>query len=121
MSLLNNRDHENRPWGSFDRFTLNEISTVKIMRLNSGEQLSLQTHTKRSEFWYVLSGSGEVTIGTEILQATIGGEFSIPTHTPHRAKASAEGLVFLEVALGEFVEHDEERLEDVYGRGSPTT
>lgn len=120
MALLPNRAREERPWGVFERFSLNESTTVKIIRVRPHEKLSLQSHTKRSEFWYVLSGSGEVTIESAVHSATAGDEFEIPVGVAHRASAGDAELVFLEIALGEFVEGDETRLEDDYGRTSPT-
>ncbi|MGH7174832.1 MAG: phosphomannose isomerase type II C-terminal cupin domain [Minisyncoccia bacterium] len=117
--MLSHREHEDRPWGSFDRLTLNELSTVKLLRLKPNERLSLQTHAKRSEFWRVISGSGTATLGTAELPAELGSEFEIPPNTPHRLAAGAEGLTWLEIALGEFDEKDEVRLADDYQRGSP--
>lgn len=120
MAMLANRDREDRPWGHFDRFTLNELSTVKVINIMPRERLSLQTHQKRSEFWRILSGSGEVTIGDIRYPAHPGDEFEIPTGVAHRVAAGDEGILFLEIALGIFVEHDEVRIEDLYGRTSPS-
>ncbi len=121
MALLKNRHTEHRPWGSFDQFALNEASTVKVIAVEPNQRLSLQTHTKRAEFWYILQGQGEVTVGETVHAAKAGDEFEIPVGTAHRAASGAEGLTFLEVSLGEFDEHDEVRLEDAYGRTSPTS
>ena len=38
---------DERPWGAFERFTLNEPSTVKIITVNAGQTLSLQRHEHR--------------------------------------------------------------------------
>lgn len=119
MALLSNRDREDRPWGSFDRFTLNELSTVKLLTLKPGERLSLQQHAKRTEFWHVIAGSGTATIGSKELPAVAGSEFEISSGTPHRLAAGETGLSWLEIALGTFEEHDEVRIEDDYQRGSP--
>ncbi|HVW82639.1 MAG TPA: phosphomannose isomerase type II C-terminal cupin domain [Candidatus Paceibacterota bacterium] len=119
MELLKNRDHEERPWGSFDRFTLNEPSTVKLLTLKPGEEISLQKHQKRGEFWRVVRGSGTATIGGRMLLAGEGSEFSIAPGVEHRLKAGPEGLGWLEIALGKFSENDEARLADDYQRGSP--
>ncbi len=121
MALLNNRRKEHRPWGSFDQFALNEQSTVKVISVEPNQKLSLQTHSKRAEFWYILSGQGEVTVGDTIHPARASDEFEIPVGTAHRATSGSDGLTFLEVSLGEFDEHDEVRLEDAYGRTSPTS
>ena len=44
MEGLVNYLKEERPWGNFERFTLNEKATVKIVTVNEGESISLQTH-----------------------------------------------------------------------------
>ncbi|MDO8481647.1 MAG: phosphomannose isomerase type II C-terminal cupin domain [bacterium] len=107
---------ESRPWGSFERFTLNEPTTVKILTVNAGKKFSLQTHANRDEFWCIIRGSGFVTIGSETKEALLGDEFYIPRGTPHRATGGAEDLRLLEIAFGEFDENDEIRIEDDYGR-----
>jgi mannose-6-phosphate isomerase-like protein (cupin superfamily) len=107
---------EERPWGSFERFTLNEPSTVKIITVNPGEAFSLQTHTHRDERWRVLSGSGKITVGEEVKEIKAGDECYISRGSKHRAEAGAEELVFLEVATGKFSEEDITRIEDKYGR-----
>src|SRR5258706_508284 len=45
---------DQRPWGSFERFTLNESSTVKLIYVQPGERLSLQRHESRDELWVAL-------------------------------------------------------------------
>jgi mannose-1-phosphate guanylyltransferase len=119
MALLNNRDREERPWGSFERFTLGELSTVKIVRVLPAKRLSLQYHHKRSEFWRVIQGDGTVTIGEEEYPAHTGDEFEIPIETKHRLAAGEEGIVILEIGLGDFDESDIVRIDDDFGRQSP--
>ena len=116
MNVLTTREHEDRPWGAFDRFTHNELSTVKIIIVNAGEAFSLQRHAHRSEWWKILSGSGTITVGDVESPAHPGDEFTIPQGTIHRAEGGPEGLTFLEIALGTFDETDIERLSDKYGR-----
>jgi mannose-1-phosphate guanylyltransferase/mannose-1-phosphate guanylyltransferase/mannose-6-phosphate isomerase len=120
MDFLSHRDHEDRPWGAFDRFTLNESSTVKLLTLHPNERLSLQRHAKRSEFWRIIRGSGTAEVGGESVSVSEGSEVDIPTGVAHRLTAGAEGLSWLEIALGHFDEHDEERLADDFGRTSPS-
>jgi mannose-6-phosphate isomerase-like protein (cupin superfamily) len=105
-----------RPWGIFERFTLNEPSTVKIISVDADQKLSLQTHARREEFWHFISGSAEVTVGKDIRSAHPGDNFFIQKDTAHRVEAGPEGCTFLEVAYGEFDEQDIIRLEDEYGR-----
>ena len=105
-----------RPWGDFRQFTLNEISTVKIITIKAGESLSLQYHNHRDEFWKILEGQPEVTIDDKIIQANEGDEFNISKKENHRIKAGDKGVKFLEIASGKFDENDIIRLEDKYGR-----
>lgn len=107
---------EERPWGSFRTFAKNEKVTVKVLFVNKGEGFSLQKHSKRSEFWRVLSGNPEITIGSQIITAKVGDEFEILPETNHRVIASAENVSILEISRGEFDENDIIRIEDKYGR-----
>lgn len=105
-----------RPWGHFEQFTANEASTVKVITVQKGEALSLQTHKHRDEFWRILSGTGTVTIGDSVQPVSVGDQVYCPRTTQHRAEAGAEDLVFLEIAFGDFDENDIVRLEDKYYR-----
>jgi mannose-1-phosphate guanylyltransferase/mannose-1-phosphate guanylyltransferase/mannose-6-phosphate isomerase len=107
---------ENRPWGLFREFTKNEKSTVKIITVNPNEELSLQTHKNRDEFWHIISGSGFITRGVDRIKTNPGDEFFIPRTTEHRISASTEGIKILEIATGDFDENDITRLSDRYGR-----
>ena len=110
--------NESRPWGNFVRFTSNESSTVKIITVNAGQSVSLQIHQGRDEFWHILSGSGEITIGDEKKPAQKGNEFFIPRQTKHRVTAGESGIEFLEISFGMYNEEDITRLQDDYGRTS---
>ncbi|MDB5244630.1 MAG: mannose-6-phosphate isomerase [Parcubacteria group bacterium] len=116
MDGLTNYEKEIRPWGDFERYTLNETTTVKIITVKPGEAFSLQTHSNRDEFWRVVKGSGTITIGNEPSEATEGDSFFCTRGTTHRATGGVDGLTFLEIAFGEFDEKDITRLDDKYGR-----
>lgn len=120
MALLSNRYHEDRPWGSFDRFTANELSTVKFLHVDAGKRLSLQTHTHRSEFWKVILGTGVASIDGVDHQMNHGDEIEIPVGSSHRLLGGPEGITVLEIALGHFDEDDIHRLEDDFGRVTDT-
>lgn len=116
MEGLTHYKKEERPWGNFERFTLNEATTVKLIAVKAGEEFSLQSHAHRSEFWRILSGSGTVTLDETHTQVQPGEHFFIPAGHTHRMEAGPDGLVFLEIAFGQFEEDDVTRLEDKYGR-----
>lgn len=116
MEGLANYEKEERPWGGFERFTLNEKTTVKIITVNEGESISLQTHEHRDEFWRVLKGSGVIRIGDTDNDAREGSQFFCPRGSEHRVTGGIGGTIFLEIAFGDFSESDIRRLEDRYGR-----
>lgn len=105
-----------RPWGTFERFTLNQPSTVKIVTVKPGCVLSLQTHAHRSEFWHIVAGEGYAVIDGARREARAGDEFFVSKGAPHRIGAGSQELVFLEIALGDFDEEDVVRIDDAYGR-----
>jgi len=107
---------EERPWGFFRRFTDNVSSTVKIITVNPNEELSLQSHNMREEFWRVISGDGVFEVGDRKYIVDIGSEQYIPIKTKHKIKAGMNGLEVLEISFGEFDEGDIIRYEDKYGR-----
>ncbi len=117
MQGLSNHEKEIRPWGDFERFTLNERTTVKIVNVSPNEALSLQTHARREEFWRILRGSGTVTVGDTEHAASAGDSFFIRQGEKHRLSGGHDGLSVLEIAFGEFDENDITRLNDRYGRG----
>lgn len=116
MEGLAHYEKENRPWGDFERFTLNEKTTVKIITVNEAESISLQTHEHRDEFWRVLKGSGVIRIADTDNQVHEGSAFFCPRGSEHRVTGGPGGTVFLEIAFGNFNEDDITRLEDRYGR-----
>lgn len=116
MKGLTNYEKENRPWGNYERFTLNEPTTVKILVLSAGGAISLQTHEHRSEFLRVFKGSGVIHIENKDDDAHEGDSFFIPCFAEHRATGGPEGLTILEIAFGNSDEGDITRLEDQYGR-----
>jgi mannose-6-phosphate isomerase len=116
MSLLSNHHQEDRPWGSFEQFTLNEPSTVKILHVDAGKRFSLQKHVHRSEYWKVIEGNGIAHINDEERNVGIGDTIEIPAGTLHRLTGGENGISVLEIAFGPFDESDIERLEDDFGR-----
>lgn len=110
---------EKRPWGSFEQFTHNEISTVKILTISENEQPSVQLHHKRDELWRVIKGRGKVLHGEDWKEVSEGDEIFIPKETIHTGTGVEGEVKILEISFGEFDENDIERLEDKYGRGNP--
>lgn len=116
MEGLSHYEKENRPWGNFERFTLNEPCTVKIITVNPHQELSLQQHEHRDEEWRILRGSGVVVVGGIESAVKQGDEFRILRGQQHQVQSGAEGLQFLEISFGPFDENDITRFKDRYGR-----
>lgn len=106
-----------RPWGSFQQFTLNEPTTVKVITVDPGARLSLQTHDRRAEFWQVLDTAIDVTVGDTTWRAQPGERVWVPLGVTHRMGNSGDrpGRV-LEIGYGHFDEDDIVRIEDDYQR-----
>ena len=107
---------EKRPWGRFERYTLNELSTVKMVYLDGDKRLSLQYHTNRSEFWKVVKGPVKVQLGDEVKVLQTGDSITIPKKAVHRLMGAGAEAMILEISKGEFDESDIVRLEDDYKR-----
>jgi mannose-6-phosphate isomerase len=108
---------EKRPWGRFERFTLNEQSTVKLVYLDGNKRLSLQYHNNRSEFWKVVKGPVRVQLGNDTIKTLQTGEsITIPKKAVHRLIGAGTDAIILEISTGEFDESDIVRLEDDYKR-----
>lgn len=106
-----------KPWGQFDQFTLNEVTTIKILSVNKGGSLSLQYHNNREEFLRIISGHPLVTVGENIKIANPGDEFIIEKLQSHQIEAKDDDAQILEISYGDFdEENDIIRIKDKYGR-----
>jgi hypothetical protein len=86
------------------------------------QQLSLQTHVHRDEYWFCTSGSGLVTVDAAEVPIYPGAFFQILRGEKHRVKALGGTLVFIEVQQGAYTgEDDIIRYEDNYGRSAGAT
>ena len=122
MSDIANRSDEvfvsERPWGQFQQFVSNEAVTVKIITVNPGQRLSLQTHGHRDEMWQVLDVPLDLQIDDRTWAAQAGERVWVPRGSRHRmANGGAVPGRLLEIAFGDFDEDDIERIQDDYDRG----
>jgi mannose-6-phosphate isomerase len=111
-------ERETRPWG--DYAVLDDAADHKVKRLvvRPGRRLSYQRHAHRAEHWFVVRGTGVVTVDGVDRPVAGGTAVDVPCGAAHRiANTGATDLVFVEVQHGEsFAEDDIERLDDDYGR-----
>ncbi len=107
-----------RPWGFYENLTDETNHKVKRITVYPGKRLSLQSHERRTEHWFVIEGTGEVALGERIVTLESGGHVDIPAGEKHRMANSGSGdLVFIEIQTGSyFGEDDITRYEDDFGR-----
>ncbi len=121
MSTLDDkgREYDERPWGNY--LVLDDDAAdhkVKRITVAPGKRLSYQSHAKRAEHWFVVSGTANVTLDDVDHEVVEGHSINIPLGTKHRVEnVGADELVFIEVQFGTyFGEDDIVRYEDDYGR-----
>src|SRR5258708_32704221 len=105
-----------RPWGDFKQFAHNEEVTVSLMVVQPGQRLSLQSHTARAELWIVLDDGATVQVGDEIVHPRAGDEIWIPAQSKHRLSSHDKAVRVLEVAFGNWQQHEVTRYDDDYRR-----
>lgn len=106
-----------RPWGSFQQYCLNRDVTVKIIKVEPGQALSVQKHYHRDELWVILDEGLVGKLGDNQKGFLVGEEVFIERGTIHSIEN--RGLYparFLEISFGKFDENDIVRISDKYGR-----
>jgi mannose-6-phosphate isomerase len=109
-----------RPWGSFVLLGVPDeepIAAVKVLNVDPGQRLSLQTHELRRERWIPTSPGLGAVIGEHDFLLEVGITYEVPVGVPHRLydKGGAGGTV-IEIMFGVYDENDIKRLQDSYGR-----
>jgi mannose-1-phosphate guanylyltransferase/mannose-6-phosphate isomerase len=112
------RERENRPWGWFETIAKGKTFHAKILHVQPGGVLSLQSHKHRSEHWVVVSGVATVVRNED--EITLNAKESIYIHVGDKHQLrneTAENLKIIEVQTGDyFGEDDIIRYSDVYKR-----
>jgi mannose-6-phosphate isomerase len=110
---------EERPWGGFPRPVQNEPCTVKVLTVDPGHRLSLQSHEHRAELWTFLDPGGIAEVDGEERHLGPGEQVWIPVGARHRLATAADApgpVRVLELGFGKFDEDDIVRYDDEYGR-----
>ena len=107
-----------RPWGTYETLIKEKKWQVKLIKVKSGEKLSLQKHRYRSEHWVVVSGTAKVEINGKEMILNENQSSYIPLGYKHRlSNPGKDDLKIIEVQSGSYLgEDDIERFEDNYGR-----
>jgi mannose-1-phosphate guanylyltransferase/mannose-6-phosphate isomerase len=116
--ILHRKVH--RPWGWYDCIDEGKYFKVKRIQVKPGASLSLQKHRYRAEHWIVVSGTAEITNGSEVFTLTENQSTYIPLGEMHRLANPGNVLLeIIEVQSGSYLSEDDIiRFEDTYGRAS---
>ncbi len=116
IEVLNHISLTERPWGTFEQFTANEVSTVKILEVKPQQRLSLQSHKHREELWVALDDGVIAEINGSKRYLRKGEKVVVPKEARHRLSSESGTVRVLEIAFGNFDEEDITRYEDDFGR-----
>lgn len=107
-----------RPWGYYTVLAQGNGFLTKMIQVNTGQKLSVQSHNFRSEHWVVLEGTAKVILEGKELILSPGHSVDIPLKAIHSLQNPyKETLKIIEVQKGSpLIEEDIIRYEDMYGR-----
>ncbi len=107
-----------RPWGFYTVIAEGKGFQTKIIHVNVGQKLSVQSHNHRSEHWVVLSGMAKVVLEGKDHILSPGHSVDIPIKAIHSLQNPfEEDLEIIEVQKGDILSEDDIiRYEDMYGR-----
>ena len=107
-----------RPWGYYTVLAQGNGFLTKMIHVNPGQKLSLQSHNHRSEHWVVLEGMAKVVLEGKELVLSPGHSVDIPVKAIHSLQNPyTDNLKIIEVQKGNpLIEEDIIRYEDMYGR-----
>jgi mannose-1-phosphate guanylyltransferase/mannose-6-phosphate isomerase len=107
-----------RPWGWYTVIAQGKGFLTKIIHINPGHKLSVQSHEHRSEHWVVLTGTAKVLLGGNEHILEPGKSIDIPVKAVHSLQNPfTEDIEVIEVQKGDILSEDDIiRYEDIYGR-----
>lgn len=112
-----------RPWGYYKILYQTNNLWVKEIFIEPKKKTSLQSHKKRDELWFPIKGDGMVENDGQVYNDFLKMSFlSVKNNQKHRLiGGEKEGLLIIEIALGQPKEEDIIRYQDDYGRIRKTT
>lgn len=107
-----------RPWGYYTVLGEGKGFLTKMIQVNPGQKLSVQSHNHRSEHWVVLEGTAKVVLEGKEHILSPGHSVDIAVKEIHSLQNPYdEVLKIVEVQKGDLlIEEDIIRYEDMYGR-----
>lgn len=107
-----------RPWGFYTVIAQGKGFQTKLIHVNTGQKLSVQSHNHRSEHWVVLSGMAKVVLEGNDHILSPGHSIDIAVKAIHSLQNPYdEAVEIIEVQKGDILSEDDiVRYEDMYGR-----
>lgn len=107
-----------RPWGFYTVIAEGKGFISKIIHVNPGQKLSVQSHNHRSEHWVVLTGTAKVVLESREHILSPGHSVDIAVKEIHSLQNPyREDLEIIEIQKGDILSEDDIiRYEDMYGR-----
>ncbi len=107
-----------RPWGYYTVLAEGKGFLTKMIQVNPGQKLSVQSHNHRSEHWVVLEGVAKVLLEGKEHILSPGHSIDIDVKEIHSLQNPYENVLkIIEVQKGDLlIEEDIVRYEDMYGR-----
>ena len=107
-----------RPWGYYTVLAEGKGFLTKMIQVNPGQKLSVQSHNHRSEHWVVLEGMAKVLLEGKEHILSPGHSIDIDVKEIHSLQNPYKDVLkIIEVQKGDLlIEEDIVRYEDMYGR-----
>ena len=107
-----------RPWGYYTVLAEGKGFLTKMIQVNPGQKLSVQSHNHRSEHWVVLEGMAKVLLEGKEHILSPGHSIDIDVKEIHSLQNPYKDVLkIIEVQKGDLlIEEDIIRYEDMYGR-----
>ena len=107
-----------RPWGYYINLFEGKKYLTKVIHVNCGGALSVQSHNHRSEHWFIACGKAKVILNESEFILEAGSSIDIPLRAVHSLQNPfEEELEVIETQCGDILsEEDIIRYKDIYGR-----
>ena len=93
-----------RPWGYYDSIAIDDNYQVKIIGVNPGAQLSLQSHKYRAEHWVVVKGQATVQKNEDKFKVNENESIYIPLGAKHSLSNETNKILkIIEIQTGTYL------------------